>query len=70
MTARDLDATHAAAVAAERHADLRTRFAVALASGSLSATFVCGDDLAEIIYSLADALAAEDARRREADGAK
>lgn len=63
MTARDLDATHAAAVAAERRADLRTRFAVALASSPRGL-----DVLA--LYDLADALATEDARRREADGVR
>ena len=63
MTARDLDATHAAAVAAERHADLRTRFAVALASSPRSRGVLA-------LYDLADALATEDARRREADGVK
>lgn len=63
MTVRDLDATHAAAVAAERHADLRTRFALALASSPRAIDGVA-------LYDLADALAREDARRREADGAK
>lgn len=67
-------AAHAAAVAAERHADLRTRFAVALAAnGDMARTARdacprCGH--ATSLYDLADALAREDARRREADGVK
>lgn len=56
-------AAHAAVVAAERHADLRTRFAVALASSPRGL-----DVLA--LYDLADDLATEDARRREADGVR
>lgn len=56
-------AKHAAATAAESHADLRTRFALALASSPRAIDGVA-------LYDLADALAAEDARRREADGVR
>lgn len=56
------------------HADLRTRFAVALAAnGGMARTARdacprCGH--ATSLYDRADELAREDARRREADGAK
>ena len=62
------------AVARWGHADLRTRFAVALAAnGDMARTARdacprCGH--ATSLYDLADALATEDARRREADGVK
>lgn len=51
----------------EAHADLRTRFAVALAPAVRSFVGIANGEKADALYDMADTLASEDARRRAED---
>lgn len=72
MTLAGLDTDAPAPAPGPGHADLRTRFAIALVGGPATNRFAAAprlhsETLARDVYDLADRLALEDAKRRAAD---